>query len=233
MRFSRWLLLTGAGLLVLLPGTAAGQKNLQHYVSKYQQVKISNSLHNRLTRYQHLISYFSSIYYIKPRYRIDADFLQALIIAESFGDSRARSDKDARGLTQILYPTAKQAARELAETGFPFRFVTCQQLSRLKPEDLYEPAINLLIACYLIAKYNHHYQGRIELVVSAWNAGEGSIVNNSPPAYTETLDLIGKVNGYFLALRKQRQRSVGLVFPPASSRYANLADSRKERDLSN
>jgi soluble lytic murein transglycosylase-like protein len=215
--FSRTMLLTAIGLLILLAGSAGAQEDLQHYVNRYQQVKISRSVHERLARYQHLINYFSSLYYIKPRYRVDADFLKALIIAESYVDSRAQSDKDARGLTQITYPTGKEAAQELVETGFPFRFVTLQRLKNLQPEDLYDPAVNLLIACYLIAKYNHQYAGRIELVVSAWNAGGGSIVNNTPPGYEETLDLIGKVNGYFLALRKQRQLSAGLVsYPPSS-----------------
>lgn len=161
-------------------------------------------MQGRLAHYKHLIDYFSSLQYIQPRHYVNSDFLAALIIAESAVENSAHSNKDARGLTQILYPTGKQAAQELAETGYHFRYVNQQQLRNLQPNDLHDPAINLLLACYLIAKYNAKYQGRIDLVVSAWNAGGGSIVNNSPPLYEETLDLIGKVNGYFLALQKQR-----------------------------
>lgn len=191
------------GLLLLQPVNIQARENLSHYVSKYQKVKIGKSLRERLNRHHHLINYFSSLHYIKPRHNINPNFLRALIIAESSANPRALSNKNARGLTQILYSTAQPAAKELAKTRYPFRYVTHAQLKNLKPKDLYNPAINLLIACYLIAKYNHQYQGRLELVVSAWNAGSGSIVNNKPPPYIETLDLIGKVNGYYVALLKQ------------------------------
>lgn len=198
-------------LLLLQPASSPAQDVLQHFVNKYQQVKIGKSLRERLARHRHLIHYFSSLYYVKHRHRVNPHFLSALIIAESSANPRARSNKDARGLTQILFSTARQAAVELVETGYPFRYVSHAQLRNLKPNDLYDPAINLLIACYLLAKYNHQFQGRIELVVSAWNAGSGSIVNNTPPPYIETLDLIGKVNGYFVALLKQRDISAQLL----------------------
>lgn len=211
MRISRIIPLIIFGLLLLQPESIHARGGLQHFVNKYQQVQIGKSLRQRLAQHRHLINYFSSLYFIKPRHHVDPDFLRALIIAESSARPTARSNKDARGLTQILYATAQQAATELAETGYPFRYVSHAQLRNLKPNDLYDPAINLLIACYLIAKYNHQYQGRIELVVSAWNAGSGSIVNNTPPPYIETLDLIGKVNGYFVALLKQREMSAQVV----------------------
>ena len=203
MKRLRIIMLIVLTLLLLQPVNSQAREVLRHYINKYQKVKIDQSLRKRLDRQHHLISYFSSLHYIKPRHNINPDFLRALIIAESSAKPKALSNKDARGLTQILYSTARPAAKELAKTGFPFRYVTHEQLNNLKPKDLYNPAINLLIACYLIAKYNHQYQGRIELVVSAWNAGTGSIVNNRPPPYIETLDLIGKVNGYYVELLRQ------------------------------
>lgn len=182
--------------------------DLDWYVKKYRHVQVSRSLHRELAAYERLIEYFSGLSYFKPRHRVDADFLRALMIAESAVDPEARSDKDARGLTQILYPTGLQAARELAQTRYPFHYVSHEQLSNLQPRDLHDPAINLLLACYLIAKYNLKYNGRLDLVVAAWNAGEHSIKNDSPPPYRETLDLIGKVNGYFLALLEKKKTSV-------------------------
>ena len=208
------LMLTG---LFVQSCQKASAEDLEGYVWKYRQVRVSRSMHQRLAPYQHLINYFSSLHYIKPGYRVDADFLAALVIAESAVDNLAQSNKDARGLTQILYSTGREAAWELAQTGFPFRFIDRNRLLNLMPDDLYDPAINLLIACYLIAKYNHQYQGRLELVVSAWNAGGGAIVNNTPPNFQETLDLIGKVNGYFIALRKQRWLSLSLTSKTPSS----------------
>lgn len=205
MRTARTTLLIIISLLLMLPTNTHARKELLPFINKYKRVQVSQYHHKRLAQYRHLIDYFSSLHYVKPRHNVNPDFLSALMIAESSVNTKARSNKDARGLTQILYSTGRQAALELARTQYTFRYVHRKQLLNLKPNDLYNPAINLLIASYLIAKYNHQYQGRIELVISAWNAGTGSIINNTPPRYRETLDLIGKVNGYYLALRKQRQ----------------------------
>jgi soluble lytic murein transglycosylase-like protein len=193
-------------ILFVLSGTTQAAPDLDSFIKKYQHVKISPSIYQQLSRHEKLIEHFSSLHYLKPGSRVDADFIRALIVAESSANTRAQSTKDARGLTQIIYSTGLQAARELAKTRYPFHYVSQEELTNLKPHDLYKPAINLLLACYLIAKYNLQFNGRLDLVVAAWNAGEKTIKNNSPPPYKETLNLIGKVNGYFLYLLKKNNR---------------------------
>ncbi len=135
------------------------------------------------------------------RIEIHPDFTRALILAESNGDPLALSSKKARGLTQIIYTTGKEAAEAITRSQTidleQLEYVTRNQLEQLNPEDLHDPAINIMLACYLISKYNQEYQGHLDLVVSAWNAGAGSISNNQPPEYDETLNLIGKINGLF------------------------------------
>jgi len=113
------------------------------------------------------------------------------------------SEKKALGLCRLLYPTAQVAARELLAKGLRFEHVSVERLRRLQPEELFDPAVNILLACYLISKYNKAHNGSPDMVVAAWNAGQGSISNGKVPEYPETLDLIGKVNGYFLAFLKQ------------------------------
>jgi len=63
------------------------------------------------------------------------------------------------------------------------------------------------LTCVLISKYNYLYDGKIELVLSAWNAGENvaPLKNKLPVNYQETENLIGKVNGYFLYFLKHPQ----------------------------
>ena len=155
------------------------QGSLNQYVSNSRRIEPSQDQVRKLTRYNHLIDYFSAFSFFRPRHKVNPDFIRSLILAESNANPRARSCKGARGLTQILYPTGKQAAKELAAKGIHFRHVSKNKLLNLQPDDLFNPAINILLSCYLIAKYNFHYQGKLDLVVSAWNAGAGSIVNNN------------------------------------------------------
>ncbi len=196
-------LLLGLSLMPAPP--TAARASLRTYVKKYSSIEVSVQQIRRLRRYDHLIEYFSSFSFFQPRHKVNPDFIRALILAESDGNPRARSRKDARGLTQIIYPTGRQAARELLQKNIRFRHVSRSQLENLRPGDLYVPEINILLACYLISKYNYTFQGKLDLVVSAWNAGENSIVGNQPAQYRETLNHIGKVNGYFIYFLRQKQ----------------------------
>lgn len=185
---------------------ATDRMGMNHYVKKYSQVKLTSAQLRNLSRYTHLIEYFSSFAFFKPKHKVNPDFIKALILAESGADPQALSNKKARGLSQIVFETGKIAAKEIATKQLDFRYVPREKLLRLKPDDLYDPAVNILLACYLIAKYNHNFEGRLELVISAWNAGENSIINKRPPQYSETLNLIGKVNGYFIYLLEEKKR---------------------------
>lgn len=197
-------------LWFLVPPATGLCNTIEPYVRKYSAVELSSDQMQAIAGYDHLVVYFSSFSYLRPGYKINPHFVRALILAESGGNPNAVSPKNALGLCQLLYPTAKTAARELAAMGATFRHVSRRQLDSLRPEDLHDPAVNILLTCYLVAKYNALYSGRLDLVVAAWNAGEGSIVGNRPPNYPETLDLIGKVNGYFRAfLRGGRGRFLG------------------------
>lgn len=180
--------------------------SLKKYVIKYRELEVSRQQLDRLARYDSLITYFCSFSFFKPRHKVNPDFIRALILAESNGDPNAKSHKEAMGLTQIIYSTGKQAARELAEKNMKFRHVSRDKLINLKREDLYNPAVNILLACYLIAKYNYQHKGKLDLVVSAWNAGEYSIKDKKPAQYKETLNHIGKVNGYFIYLLNKKNR---------------------------
>ena len=201
-----------AALLLCFAGARPGQATaaaapVDHYVRKYRAVRIPADALRRLRRYDHLVEYFCSFAYVQPRHKVNPDFLRALILAESNANPRALSKKGARGLTQLLYPTAKKAAADLAASRVHFRYVSKRTLRHLRPKDLYDPAVNILIACYLVATYNHRFHGRLDLVVAAWNAGEHSLAGGRVPPYPETRNLIGKVNGYYLSLlRMRRQR---------------------------
>ena len=179
---------------------------IDKYIKKYNGVEISQSSVAKLDRYNDYIYYFSNFAFYKPRHKVSPDFLKALILAESSTNPRALSHKDARGLTQILPETGRHAAKELYNRKMEFTYVSRKKLKNLQPDDLYDPATNILLATYLISKYNHEYNGQLELVVAAWNAGRNSITDDlQPPNYQETLNLIGKINGYFIYLLDQKK----------------------------
>jgi len=187
-----------------LPATCYAE--VRDYVEKYQNTQIDPDNLQRIRQFEHLITYFTGFAYFKPYHIVSPEFVKALIIAESSADPNATSSKDARGLAQITIGTAKDAALSLIQTGVNFKYIDENQLKDLQPDDLYDPAINILLSCFLIAKYNYRYNGKIELVLTAWNAGENteSLKNKSPASYFETENLIGKVNGYYLYFLNNR-----------------------------
>ena len=194
-------------LLVILPG--AGRADLGEYLSKNRYRPVTLRQLSALSRYDHLISYFTSFSYFRPRHKVSPDFIRALILAESGGNPLAVSNRNARGLGQLLLPTARRAGRELAGSRTVFRHVSRRQLADLKAEDLHDPAVNILLTCYLVAKYNYRFDGRLDLVLSAWNAGEHtpSLAYGRHADYEETKELIGRVNSYYrFLLGNRRQR---------------------------
>lgn len=183
---------------------AAGN-DLKQFLHKYAELDLSSWQKERAQNHEYLIQYFSSMSYFKPGVTVNPNFIRALMLAESGADQFAISPKNALGLCQLLYETADLAAKELLQRGIKVRFVSQERLRTLQPVDLFDPAVNILLTCFLVAKYNHAYDGRLDLVVAAWNAGQGSIRNGQPPRYPETMNLIGKVNGLLIALDKHGQ----------------------------
>ncbi len=167
----------------------------------------SATMQRRVARHESLIQYFTGLAYTRPGITVNASFVRALVSAESAGVATAVSHKGAIGLMQIMPATARPAARALYETGYDFRYVDESRLQTLTAEDLKTPAINLLIGCYLLDRYNGQYGNNLAKTVSAWNAGPRSVDRHGgAPPYRETLELIGRVNAYYVFYdRKQRQ----------------------------
>ncbi len=176
------------------------QGSLYNSMRKYKNKQVSRAAIEKIAQYDHLIRYFAGFSYFIPHHKVSPDFIRALILAESGADHLAVSDKNALGLSQILFTTGMEAARELAQSQTQFRYVSKESLHNLAAIDLFDPAINILLTCYLVAKYNYKFDGKLDLVVSAWNAGEytEALSEGRHAPYQETENLIGKVNAYYL-----------------------------------
>lgn len=194
-------------LLILLSSIISCQASVDEYLVKYSNAQVSEKQVERLRKYDYLIQFFCSICWFKPNHRVSPAFMRALILAESDGIPDAISNKGAVGLTQITPETGREAVRQIETVVGSLQFVDQEKLKELTAEALKDPAINLLLASYLISKYNNYYSGQLDLVVAAWNAGEYSLVKESGvPAYGETENLIGKVNGYYWYFLMQKEK---------------------------
>lgn len=206
----RAILVTGMLLLLCWFSAVetASALQLRSSLQKYKDLEVSHQTLKRLSPYNKFISYYSQFAFFRKNHSVSPDFIRALIIAESGVNPEAVSPKGAMGLGQIMYATGKQAARELADSGYRFRYIKQQKLAHLQKEDLFNPAINILLTCYLISKYNYKFNGKLELVLSAWNAGEyhTDLQNGRTVPYQETHNLIGKINAYYIDLLHKRKR---------------------------
>ncbi|MFH2124191.1 MAG: lytic transglycosylase domain-containing protein [Pseudomonadota bacterium] len=185
----------------------SGHSELFSSINKYKDVNLSNERLNKIGRYHGLIEYFAGFTFFQPRHKVSSDFIRALILAESDANPRAISSKNARGLGQIIPSTGIEAGLELSKGTVDFHNVSRSRLSTLSEEDLFDPEINILLTCYLIAKYNYKFNGHLALVLSAWNAGENikELKQGQYAPYQETHELIGKVNGYYLCLLQKKK----------------------------
>ena len=193
-------------LCTILGVASFSHSSLETSVRKYKNQTISQEGINKLAQFDHLIKYFAGFSYFVPKHKVSPDFIRALILAESSANPKAVSNKKALGLGQIILTTGTQAGKELSQSKTHFKYVSKEKLKNLQRNDLFDPAVNILLTCYLIAKYNYKFDGKIELVLTAWNAGENteSLSLNKHAPYRETEDLIGKVNAYYVYLLRNR-----------------------------
>ena len=90
---------------------------------------------------------------------VPASFLLGIARQESLFDPRARSTASARGLMQLMHPTAERVARRVG-------------LSEPGKSDLYDPALNIELGGHHLASLLARYQQRRPLAAAAYNAGE-------------------------------------------------------------
>jgi len=211
MSYHRFLKFTAAaalGVSLVLSPLAAVADMSSDFVDVSQrtrsQYKPSQAQLSRLSQLEPYIRYFTSLSYGPAEAKVSPDYIRALILTESGGDTWARSSLGARGLTQIIRSTAQHVAEDLAEGDYDYLYIDEAVLEEIEPDDLHDPALNILLACYLNANYHHRYDGRRDLMISAWNAGPGAVrrYGNQPPPFPETQATIFKVESYLSYLEE-------------------------------
>jgi len=108
--------------------------------------------------YQGIIKEYSEIYDVDPY------LIAAIINVESKYDKNAVSNKGARGLMQISPITGRWAAEELGIDNFHL-------------DMLFEPEINIMIGVWYLDILSSEFDGNMQLILAAYNAGSGNVDN--------------------------------------------------------
>jgi hypothetical protein len=109
---------------------------------------------------------------LAPEYKLNPNLVLAVIEVESNFDPRALSPKNAQGLMQLIPVTAE----------------------RFGVADVWDPEQNVRGGMAYLRWLMTHFDGDIELVLAAYNAGEGAVLRHGGiPPYSETRDYVKRV----------------------------------------
>jgi soluble lytic murein transglycosylase len=134
--------------------------------------------------------YKNYVFKYSNEFGLDLNLVYSIIKVESDFKTNAVSKSGALGLMQILPSTAKWIAKELGE-------------EYLK-EKMFEPETNILYGCFYL-DYLFDRFGDMEIVICAYNAGEGKVLDwiengkleRNEIDYEETRNYLAKVEKYY------------------------------------
>ena len=113
---------------------------------------------------------------IAPEYGIDPDLVLAVIQAESAFNPSAVSNKNAQGLMQLIPATAE----------------------RFGVKDSWNPIQNIKGGTAYLHWLMRHFQGNVEWVLAAYNAGEGAVERyQGVPPYQETRHYVKRILAHY------------------------------------
>ncbi|WP_284334675.1 lytic transglycosylase domain-containing protein [Comamonas sp. NoAH] len=148
---------------------------------------------------------------------VDEQLLKAIATAESGFNASAVSPKGAIGLMQVIPDTAA-------------RFGVAGDKNRSIEQKLKDPAINVPVSARYVRYLQGLFPGRIDLVIAAYNAGEGAVqrFGNKIPPYKETQNYVKTVMTLYASLQPTlvADGSVGLYGGSAQLGRSPTDDSR-------
>ncbi|MDA8516266.1 lytic transglycosylase domain-containing protein [Citrobacter sp. Igbk 16] len=126
-------------------------------------------------RYDKVIGHFAR------RYGVDPYFVKAVMAVESGFNPDIISAKGAVGLMQLMPETANRLSSALGYS--------------LEKHRLSDPELNIHLGTYLLSELTKRYSSNLELVLAAYNAGEGNVAkySNQIPPFNETHKYIKNV----------------------------------------
>lgn len=114
-------------------------------------------------------------------YQIPQELVRAVIRVESGFDPRATSRTNARGLMQLMAPTAE----------------------RMMVTDVFDPRQNIFGGVRYLRVLANLFNGDIELTLAGYNAGENAVIQHGGiPPFEETRQYVVKVMEYYRYYRE-------------------------------
>lgn len=139
----------------------------------------SATVQRRLLNSPNLARFEATIRKHANTHGVDVNLVKAVMAAESGFNSSAISPKNAMGLMQVIPPTA-------ARYG-------------VSAEQLMNPERNIYAGVRYLRDLSRMFQGRPDLIIAAYNAGEGAVYkyNRRIPPYAETQNYVRTVMQYY------------------------------------
>jgi len=139
----------------------------------------SDTSPERFTRYDVHIQQAAALY------QIPEELVRAVIKVESNFDPRAISTANARGLMQLVPPTAE----------------------RMMVTDIFDPRQNIFGGVRYLRVLANLFNGDLELTIAGYNAGENAVIRHGGiPPYAETQDYVAKVLAHYRHNRANARR---------------------------
>ncbi|MDO4302043.1 MAG: lytic transglycosylase domain-containing protein [Clostridia bacterium] len=108
------------------------------------------------------VKYADEIREYSKKYDLDPGFVCAVINTESRFETSATSHKGARGLMQLMPETIDWAVEGMGIENFSY-------------ENIEKPEVNIEIGCWVLNFLSKQFNGNLELVAAAYNAGSGNV----------------------------------------------------------
>jgi hypothetical protein len=119
-------------------------------------------------------------------HRVDPLLLHAVIKQESGYRQRAVSHAGARGLMQVMPATGRS-------------------LGVADPQHLFDADVNISAGAKLLSALWQRFDGNVDLVLAAYNAGEGAVIRHGMrvPPFRETREYVAKVKENYRSLASE------------------------------
>jgi soluble lytic murein transglycosylase len=150
----------------------------------------------------HPVRFKAEVLRAASRYDVDPRFLLSIMKQESSFQPNAKSPAGARGLMQLVYDTAVKYNKGAG-------------ISSLHPDELYDPAKNIMVGTAYIADLKKEFGGLYEAIAASYNGGEDNALrwlNRTKPkdpgifaaevGFAETKNYVFKIMNNFRVYRE-------------------------------
>lgn len=171
-----------SGMVPVTPSQAAIEANIALAKEQYLNAdKYDDDLSRRIILHADRL-FDPIIFQAANRYNVEPALVKAVIMAESGYNSKAVSNKGARGLMQLMPATAEM----------------------MGVEDYHHPEDNINAGVKYLRYLLDQFAGNMELAIAAYNAGYGRVREyQGVPPYKETRNYIKKVFEYYEFYKEQ------------------------------